>query len=126
MSDVYLTEHCGILNKLLPGDLADRGFSIQDSASLCCAEVKVPSFTKGKAQLSKHEVDSTRELARVHIHVHVERVIGLLRQKFKILSSTLPVNLVMCNPREELSMIDKIVVVCAALCNCCESVVPFD
>ena len=60
MSDVYLTEPCGILNKLLPGDLilADRGFSVQDSASLYCAEVKVRSFTKGKAQLSKHEVTS--------------------------------------------------------------------
>ena len=56
----------------------------------------------------------------------MEHVIGLLRQKLKILSSTLPANLVMCNPGEELSMIDKIVVVCAALCNCCESVVPFD
>ena len=40
----------------------DNGFSIQNSASLYCAEVKVPSFTKGKAQLSKHEADSTREL----------------------------------------------------------------
>ena len=123
VSDVYLTEHCGILNKLLPGDLvlADRGFSIQHSASLYCAEVKIPSFTRGKAQLSKYEVDTTRDLARVRIHV--ERVIGLLRQKFKILSSTLPINLVMCHHKEKLSMIDKIVVICAALCNCCESVV---
>ena len=123
VSDVYLTEHCGILNKLLPGDLvlADRGFSIQHSASLYCAELKIPSFTRGKAQLSKYEVDTTRDLARVRIHV--ERVIGLLRQKFKILSSTLPINLVMCHHKEKLSMIDKIVVICAALCNCCESVV---
>jgi hypothetical protein len=30
MSDKHLTENCGLLNKLLPGDivLADRGFSI--------------------------------------------------------------------------------------------------
>ena len=77
MSDVYLTEHCAVLNKNLPGNLIlpDCGFSIQDSASLYCAEVKVPSFTKGKAQLSKHEVDTTRELA--HVCIHVECVIGL-------------------------------------------------
>ncbi len=33
VSDKYLTEHCGILNKLLPEDivLADRGFDIADS-----------------------------------------------------------------------------------------------
>jgi hypothetical protein len=49
VSDVHLPENCGVLDKLLPGDiiLADRGFSIQETASLYCAEVKVPSFTKG-------------------------------------------------------------------------------
>ena len=80
-------------------------------------------FTKGETQSSKHEVDTTHELARIRIHV--ECVIGLLIQKFKILSSTLPVNLAMCQPKQELSMIDKIVVVSTALCNCCESVVSF-
>ena len=82
-------------------------------AILYCAEVKVPSFTKGKAQLSKHEVHSTCEMP--HVRIHVEHVIGFLMQKFKILSSTLPINLFTCNCGEELSMIDKIVVVCAAL-----------
>ena len=38
---------------------------LQDAAGLYCAQVKVPSFTKGKPQLSKYEVDTTRELARV-------------------------------------------------------------
>ena len=129
MSDVHLTEHCGILNKLIHGDLilADCGFSIHESISLYFAEVKVPSFTKGKAQLSTYDVNTTRELARVRIHV--EQVIGLLKQKFKILNSTLPVSMLMCDPdsdSEDLSMIDKIAIVCAALCNCYDSVVPFD
>ena len=50
VSDKYITEHCGILDKLLPGDLilADRGFTIQDSVGFYCAEVKTPPFTKGK------------------------------------------------------------------------------
>ena len=86
--------------------------------------MKVPSFTKGKPQLSKCEVDVTRELARVRIHV--ERVIGLLRQKFKILNTTLPINMVTCKADEDISMIDRIIVVCAALCNCCESVINFN
>ena len=50
VSDQHLTEHCGILEHLQPGDqiLADRGFNIQDSARLYCAEVKIPPFTRGK------------------------------------------------------------------------------
>ena len=49
VSDQHLTEHCGILEYLHPGDqiLADRGFNIQDSARLYCAEVRIPPFTRG-------------------------------------------------------------------------------
>ena len=44
VSDVYLTEHSGLLQNLLPEDviLADRGFTIQDSVGMLCAEVKIP------------------------------------------------------------------------------------
>ena len=44
ISDGHLTENCGILDKLLPGDLilADRGFNIHESAGLFCAEVNPP------------------------------------------------------------------------------------
>jgi len=85
VSDQHLTQHCGILEYLQPGDqvLADRGFNVQDSARLYCAEVKIPPFTRGKKQLSKMEVDKSRDLSRVRIHV--ERVIGMLRQKYTIL-----------------------------------------
>ena len=126
VSDVHLTEHCGLLQNLLPGDiiLADRGFTIQDKAGMFCAEVKIPPFTRGKKQLSKLEVDTTRQLSRVRIHV--ERVIGMVRQKYTILQSTLPVNMIMCSTDEEVSTIDKIVTICCALCNHCESVVSFN
>ena len=126
VSDVHLTEHCGILEKLVHGDLvlADRGFNIHESAGLYCAEVKVPSFAKGKPQLSKKEVNTTRELA--HVRIHVEWVIGLLKLKYRFLKSILPISVIMCNPGEDCSVIDKIVTVCAALCNCCESIVPFE
>ena len=42
-SDVYITENCGILQKLLPGDivLADCGFTVQETAGLYCAEVHI-------------------------------------------------------------------------------------
>ena len=123
-SDVYITENCGLLRNLLPGDLilADRGFTIEQIVGLYCAEVKIPPFTKGKKQLSKLEVDTARKLAQVCIHV--ERVIGLVRQKYSILQSTLPINMIKCD--DDLSAVDKIVTTCCALCNCCDSVVPFN
>ena len=124
MSDKHLTENCGLLSNLQPGDqvLADRGFTVQDSIGLYCAEIKVPPFTKGKKQLSRCEVDKARQLSRVRIHV--ERVIGILRQKYTILQSTLPINMIMCDDTTETSMIDRIVVICCALCNFCDPVVP--
>ena len=124
VSDKYLTENCGILNHLQPGDqiLADRGFTVQDSVGLYCAEVKLPPFTKGKKQLSRLESDTARQLSRVRIHV--ERVIGSLRQKYTVLESTLPINMIMCDDKTDISIIDKIVVVCCALCNVCDSIVP--
>jgi len=41
--DVHLNENCGLLAKLLPGDviLADRGFTIDQAAGVYCAEVKI-------------------------------------------------------------------------------------
>ena len=125
VSDKYLTENCGLLNCILPGDqiLADRGFNVQESVGFYCAEIKIPPFTKGKKQLSQIEVDTARQLSLVRIHV--ERVIGLLRNKYTILQSTLPIKMIMCNDGEN-SVLDKIVVICSVLCNCCQSVIPFD
>ena len=51
-SDKYVTNNSGVLNKLLPEDvvLADRGFDIQESVGLMCAEIKIPSFTNNCLQ----------------------------------------------------------------------------
>jgi len=48
VSDVYLTEHCGILKNLLPGDvmLADHGFTIADSVGAMRAKLYIPAITK--------------------------------------------------------------------------------
>ena len=45
-SDVHITENCGLLELLQPGDviLADRGFNINDSASMYCARVQLSPF----------------------------------------------------------------------------------
>ena len=126
VSDKYLTEHCGILTKLLPGDivLADRGFDITDSVGICQATLHTPAFTKGKAQLTALEVEKTRSIANVRIHV--ERVIGIVRQKYTILQGTLPIDYVSTRAGEECLVLDRIVRISCALCNLCDSVVPFD
>ena len=126
MSDQHLTLHCGLLENLIPGDLllADRGFNIQEAVGVYCAEVKVPPFTKGKPQFSRMEVDTAHKLA--HVRIHVERIIGMFRQKYSYLGGVLPINTIMCGSSSEYSMIDKVVTNCCVLCNCCDSIVPFE
>ena len=58
-----------------PGDqiLADRGFTLTDEfAAKCGVELVIASFTKGKNQLSAKEVETTRQIATIRIHI--ERV----------------------------------------------------
>lgn len=126
VSDKYLTEHCGVLQNLLPGDivLADRGFNISDSVGIQQAKLHIPAFTKGKDQLLALEVEETRTIANVRIHV--ERVIGCVRQKYTILQGTLPKDFITKRVCEECPLIDRIARICCALCNLCDSVVPFD
>ena len=58
--------------------MADRGFTIADDLAVRGANLLIPAYTKGKPQLSKEEVKTIRQLARVRIHV--ERIIGQLRK----------------------------------------------
>ena len=60
----------------------------------------LPSFTKGKKQLTGIEMEQTRRIANVWIHV-----IGLLRQKYSLLTDTVPIDYVLipistiCTPK---------------------------
>lgn len=123
VTDKHLTEHSGFLDKLLPGDLvlADRGFILEDSVGLFCAELAAPPITEGKKQLCRKEIGSAREISQVRIHV--ENLIGMLRKKYTILGSTLPISLIRVeqNGKVEDSLIENIVVICCALCNLSEN-----
>ena len=88
------------------------------------AEVKIPPFTRGKKQLSRMEVDKSHDLS--HVCIHVEWVIGMLKQKYTILESHVPINFMERLEGEPHSLIDHIVSVCSALCNCCLNVVNFN
>ena len=126
VSDKYITEHSGFLDKLLPGDLvlADRGFDVSDSVGSFCAQVKIPAFTKGRDQLSPLDVEATRKLA--HSRIHVERVIGSVRQKYTILNGSLPINFLMNKDSNGKTVTDKLVTVCCGLVNLCDSVIDFN
>ncbi|XP_065103380.1 uncharacterized protein [Paramisgurnus dabryanus] len=122
-SDKQITENCGFLDKLLPGDivLADKGFDIKESVGLMCAEVKISAFTKGQRQLEAKDVKDMTSIA--HLRIHLERVIGVVRNKYKILSTTIPISMVLPCELENVTFLDKIVTVCCALVNMCPSVV---
>ena len=100
--------------------LADHGFTCDEYAQMAMTEVKIPPFTKGKKQLENIDVDRSHEQSIVQIHV--ERVIGVLKQKFTILQGVLPISLIAGNDDTD-STIDKIVKVCCACVNLCSSFV---
>ncbi|XP_065896091.1 uncharacterized protein [Dysidea avara] len=125
VSDKHLTINCGFLSKLLPGDivLADRGFDIDEDVARMQATLQIPAFTRGCVQLSPQDLEKTRQLANVCIHI--ERVIGAMRQRYSILMSCIPIDFVKPKANGEKATIDKIIIICSALNNLCsKSVVP--
>ena len=104
--------------------LVDRGFDISESVGMMQASLQIPAFTKGKTQLSALKVENTRTIANARIHI--ERVIGCVRQKYSILQGTLPIDFLIVRKGESSPQVDRIIQVCCALNNLCDSVVPFD
>ena len=107
-SDKVITNKSGYLDKIEHGDavLADRGFLIRDELASRGAELLIPAFLKGKHQLSAREVETSRRMSRVRIHV--ERMMERLKN-FRILSERMSLNMV---PHA-----DSIMTICAAITN---------
>ena len=85
----------------------------------------IPAFTRGKSQLSAKKVEVSQKIASVRIHI--ERVIGLLKNRYTVLQGILPLRLLKSIKDEAASATfancDRIVTVCAALTNLGESIV---
>ena len=108
-TDRAITENCGILDLIEPGDnvMAYRGFGIEDLLAEKKATLNIPPFRQeGCTQLSAREVEETRRIARVRIHL--ERVIGQAKN-FNIINEIMPITLV--------PIADDIVRVCFYLVN---------
>ena len=88
--DKGITLKSGFLEKVTFGDwvLADRVFLIEEELATRGAVLRIPAFTRGKAQISVKDVDMSRQIA--HVRIHVERVIGQLK-KFLMLNSVIPI-----------------------------------
>ena len=107
ISDVYITEKSGLLEKLDPGDdvMADRGFNIRHLLLPRRCTLNIPAFSHGK-RLSKKGLNRSRKIAAVRIHV--ERAIRRMKT-FKIISGTVSLKLRFC--------LDDIITIVAVLSN---------
>ena len=99
--------------------LADRGFTVNDDIRL---HGEITAFTRGKVQLTQRYVEVSNKLSQVRIHV--ERVIGLLKNKYTILQGIIPIAMLKHKEDSNVCNIDKIIFVCASLINLCKSTVP--
>lgn len=91
ISDRQLIEESGFLDTIEEGDLvmADKGFTIGDLLAKKKAYLNIPPFLRGQ-QFSKEQIDETRSIATVRIHV--ERAFGRVKQ-FHILDPNIPLSL---------------------------------
>lgn len=114
VSDKEITIKSGFLGLIENGDLvlADRGFTIEAEIATQGGILRIPSFTKGKKQLPAGDVDRSRQIANVRIHI--ERVIGRLR-KFNIINTIIPTT--------QVDLLDDVMVAVSGLVNLNPSVV---
>ncbi|XP_056637412.1 uncharacterized protein LOC130445669 isoform X1 [Diorhabda sublineata] len=117
-----LTQNPSFLNNLYPGDIvmADRGLLTKEFVEMFNATVKIPAFTRGENQLDAIDLEETEGIGQVRDHV--ERIIGAVQRKFRILDGKLPVT---CSEGDEDKiLLDEIVLVASALINLCPPIIP--
>ena len=108
-SDKFIVSHSGFLDLLEPNDnvMADKGFDIKDLLLPHRVTLNIPPFLRqDRGQFTAQEVDETRSIASLRIHV--ERAIARVKS-FHILNGILPITLT--------PVANQIVTVCTYLTN---------
>ena len=92
ISDKQLTSKCGILELCEEGDsiMADKGFLISDLITHRGIKLVMPPFKSRDRQFTRREVEETRRIANLRIHVEraMERV-----KNFRIIQGVMPITL---------------------------------
>ena len=115
MSDKELVNLSGILDKFSPGDIcmADKGFKICGELLERGVKLVLPPFVKGGKPFTAEENECNKAIT--HARIHVERVIGRVRD-YAYLNCTVPLT--------QMDLIGPAAEVCCALTNLKTSVVP--
>lgn len=126
VSDKNLVESCGLLCKLLPGDvvLAKRDFDIGDLVDARKAELKITGSHSGlDAEASSM---AGAYLDKLNVHRHVEQVIQMVKRRYCMLNGPVESPFTIADRTSNVSTFDKIVQVACALNNLCISAVPLE
>lgn len=81
----------------------------------------VPAFVVKRQQLHPLMIEKTRNIA--NIRIHIERIIGVVKQKYQILDKVIPISMLAKNSKFNTSTIDQIMVVCCAFLNLNPSII---
>ncbi|XP_052003983.1 uncharacterized protein LOC127658642 [Xyrauchen texanus] len=129
VSDKNLVESCGLLCKLLPGDivLAEYDFDIGDLVGACKAELKITS--RNYIESGQDGEDSllfSTFSDKVDVHRHVGRVIEMVKRRYSMLTGLVESPFTVIDSTTNVSTFDKIVQVACALNNLCISATPLE
>lgn len=130
-NDKTLVESCGLLRKLLPGDvvLAERDFDIKDLVGAHRAELAITTSEFQETGQSNQDTRDNASLAateRMNVYRHVDRVIQMVKKRYSVLTGPVESAFTVIDRSTNVTTFDKMVQVACALNNLCISAVPLD